>query len=800
VTVVVGVDGAGRTHRLNQLALGAAGGSIRLSGADSPPELAARLDMAKKDGSLVVVDDAHRLGADTLRALAEAARSGLPMIIARRPTLTGPELAELDEAVATIGTVEQLAPLDVAEIADLIRDVLGRPGSAEQVADVLAASAGLPAIATALVEAPPGAVSPALVARVQRRLAVLDPAAARLARIQVLGLDLPDAVLAAAAGLALAELAGHQRDLRDAGLLVPGSERLVPAVAAAILAELPPAERRRSHDAVAQALAADGADPLVAAEQLRAAGVRSGPAAQLYRAAGERVRFSDPEAALAWFDDALDAGAEPAELLAGRAEAAALAGVRADLELDSDETRTDPAGATAAPPVEPDRDRLALVAGAVAARDGRADRAAQALLAAAGPGPLLAVPSLLATGYADRAAGAAGSGGPLALRRLAEASLAGLDPVAAVPLLIEAAETAERSNLTVVLPDTPHAIGAVVAVAAGDTGTAEHLLSRALAAGTGGPAGVDRHRLLLAWVRMRAGRYDTANAELRRVAALPLSGRDRILAAAIAAGIARRCGDIARLRDTWAGVEQVLARRTVELFQLEAVEELVVAAARLRQLQRIAPVLDELAAIVDRLGRPAAWLVTLGWVRLAVAIASDDENAAVNEPAAMAADMLAGTGPDGTRQRAQCQAAACWADVLRGRVDADAVWAATEALVAAQLPWEASRLAGQAAIRTAEPVVARRLLERARDVTVAEPSTDTRTDAGAAGLSERELEVARLVLAGRTHKEIGAQLYIAPKTVEHHVARIRTKLGATSRAEFVAALRSELDAHESTQS
>ena len=59
--------------------------------------------------------------------------------------------------------------------------------------------------------------------------------------------------------------------------------------------------------------------------------------------------------------------------------------------------------------------------------------------------------------------------------------------------------------------------------------------------------------------------------------------------------------------------------------------------------------------------------------------------------------------------------------------------------------------------------------------------------------------MARLVLAGRTHKEIGAQLYIAPKTVEHHVARIRTKLGATSRAEFVAALRSELDAHESAR-
>jgi DNA-binding CsgD family transcriptional regulator len=49
-----------------------------------------------------------------------------------------------------------------------------------------------------------------------------------------------------------------------------------------------------------------------------------------------------------------------------------------------------------------------------------------------------------------------------------------------------------------------------------------------------------------------------------------------------------------------------------------------------------------------------------------------------------------------------------------------------------------------------------------------------------------------MVLAGGTHREIGARLFLSPKTVEHHVARIRTKLGATNRAEFVAALRTVL--------
>jgi DNA-binding CsgD family transcriptional regulator len=51
-----------------------------------------------------------------------------------------------------------------------------------------------------------------------------------------------------------------------------------------------------------------------------------------------------------------------------------------------------------------------------------------------------------------------------------------------------------------------------------------------------------------------------------------------------------------------------------------------------------------------------------------------------------------------------------------------------------------------------------------------------------------------MVLAGGTYREIGARLFISPKTVEHHVARIRTKVGATTRAEFVAALRTVLGA------
>ena len=42
------------------------------------------------------------------------------------------------------------------------------------------------------------------------------------------------------------------------------------------------------------------------------------------------------------------------------------------------------------------------------------------------------------------------------------------------------------------------------------------------------------------------------------------------------------------------------------------------------------------------------------------------------------------------------------------------------------------------------------------------------------------------ILAGLTYKQIGAQLYISAKTVEHHVARMRQRLGVGSRGELLA--------------
>jgi DNA-binding NarL/FixJ family response regulator len=50
------------------------------------------------------------------------------------------------------------------------------------------------------------------------------------------------------------------------------------------------------------------------------------------------------------------------------------------------------------------------------------------------------------------------------------------------------------------------------------------------------------------------------------------------------------------------------------------------------------------------------------------------------------------------------------------------------------------------------------------------------------GLTERELQVLRLVATGATNHAIAGQLFVAEKTVDRHVSNIFTKLGVSSRA------------------
>jgi DNA-binding NarL/FixJ family response regulator len=57
---------------------------------------------------------------------------------------------------------------------------------------------------------------------------------------------------------------------------------------------------------------------------------------------------------------------------------------------------------------------------------------------------------------------------------------------------------------------------------------------------------------------------------------------------------------------------------------------------------------------------------------------------------------------------------------------------------------------------------------------------------GPHGLTERELEVLRLITGGHSNREVGEKLYISPATAARHVANIYNKLGVDSRARATA--------------
>jgi DNA-binding NarL/FixJ family response regulator len=79
--------------------------------------------------------------------------------------------------------------------------------------------------------------------------------------------------------------------------------------------------------------------------------------------------------------------------------------------------------------------------------------------------------------------------------------------------------------------------------------------------------------------------------------------------------------------------------------------------------------------------------------------------------------------------------------------------------------------------------------ERARRELVATGETVRKRTVDARDeLTAQETQIARLAADGRTNPEIGAQLFISPRTVEWHLHKVFTKLGISSRRELGQAL------------
>ena len=76
----------------------------------------------------------------------------------------------------------------------------------------------------------------------------------------------------------------------------------------------------------------------------------------------------------------------------------------------------------------------------------------------------------------------------------------------------------------------------------------------------------------------------------------------------------------------------------------------------------------------------------------------------------------------------------------------------------------------------------RRLLSRLIDRLLGVPHTSAQ--APGPQLTDRELEVLRLIMLARSNREIASQLGIEERTVKAHVARMKRKLGADSRVEL----------------
>ncbi|WP_225735808.1 LuxR C-terminal-related transcriptional regulator [Gulosibacter chungangensis] len=335
----------------------------------------------------------------------------------------------------------------------------------------------------------------------------------------------------------------------------------------------------------------------------------------------------------------------------------------------------------------------------------------------------------------------------------------------------------------VLLPESPAALAAIVAIGRGDPATAQTLLDRALKANLGGAWGRTRHLLLSSWSQMVQGQVDAAEATLAKLQAVEnLSDRDRLFHLCLLAGIARRRTDLTAMRDAWQALRGHTFGISLTLFDLLPLGEMMVVAARLRDSERAEELALRAQSVATGLHEPIVWTAPFHWSGVQAAFQA-------NAPATLIphANALVAARQTSTYAATLASAGQTWLQVLRREANFESVAMSAKALAEHGQVWDAARLAGQAALQEPEREGALSLMQLAREINKAQTGNGA-TPRQTTQLTSRELEVARLVTEGHGYRAIGEQLFISPKTVEHHVARMRNRLGAASRGELLAKL------------
>lgn len=325
----------------------------------------------------------------------------------------------------------------------------------------------------------------------------------------------------------------------------------------------------------------------------------------------------------------------------------------------------------------------------------------------------------------------------------------------------------------------------------GEHTVADQLVGRAVEVPVDATLAPDRHRphveLLAGWVEARRGVLD--GWAQRASSAACHAPRSRLLRDATRCAGAVRDSEGSGLEAAVVDGVGAAALVAPDLFDLDLRTDIAAAAERARA-DHLGDPIAAAALLVERCGPSHRF--DLAWCRLQASLAGDRADRVADRARALLA-----LDPAHDRHRM----AGHVRSLARIVADPAAVTAAGEvvdvarAFAGAGTPHVAARLCGLVATTTADETTARLLLRESR----AWRSSRTRVrrasggDASVVRLSDQEERIGRMVLEGRTHKEIGAALFVSPKTVEHHVAHIRTKLGASSRAEMTSALRDYLD-------